>query len=85
MPPHFFGPCPKKREWRPKEKRLLYGLRAPIGDDASHPPLPRTPYAYMTFGRGRLAALKYTALAVLGNEGNKVAAARRAASIKNID
>jgi len=25
MPPHFFGPCPKKREWRPKEKRLIMG------------------------------------------------------------
>ena len=25
IPPHFFGPCPKKREWSPKEKRLFLG------------------------------------------------------------
>ena len=30
MPPHFFGPCPKKREWHPKEKRLFIWLGAPI-------------------------------------------------------
>ena len=37
--------------------------------------------SYPTFGRGKLVTLIFTALAVLGNEGNKVAAARRAASI----
>ena len=68
MPPHFFCPCQKKREWRPKEKRLLYGHADPSYRQRptrlSHGPWK----SYPTFGRGRLAALKYTALAVLGND-----------------
>ena len=53
IPPHFFGPCPKKREWSPKERRLL-GAQHPswLGGPTrlSHRPW----RSYPTFGRGKV-------------------------------